>query len=410
MKSYFILITSIGLCVEGYAQSRLKANDDSQNGNFNTQVTVQVLNNDIDSTGGTANLLTVTKPIISLRPAHGQLFVNEDGSITYDPDCGYIGKDEFQYRIFNINRPNDLNISSVGKVTIVIKRAPSVLLNYLEKNVTIRRSHEDANLKNKPAEFAFFHPLSGTNEQGNNDYFQLNGSLNLNLPWGSDVRATTAHVTYNRNSGLKDPQNSLAIGLNEDFVTNESFKSFSASYRRDYQMKSKSAQAIFLYTPFFNFLGDYHPNNYFYIGKRPFAAFSSQMDSSKCLYQLPKVFYSVSFGAEYENRFFVEDAKLSQVGDYVRPVFKSLIKFYPWYINDRFNIFANYDIRYDILRPVTTDGSKYHPLLEVGFEYDFISGDKSKFSFGISYKNGDNPIVGLMKNEYLSSTLRVQIY
>jgi gliding motility-associated-like protein len=85
-------------------------------------VDIPVLDNDTDA-DGTLDVNTLT---VIVDPIHGTWLVNDDYTITYIPDAGYVGTDQFTYRIFDDGIPCGA-LSDQAVVTITIlepNRAP----------------------------------------------------------------------------------------------------------------------------------------------------------------------------------------------------------------------------------------------------------------------------------------------
>lgn len=79
-------------------------------------VVCNVLNNDTDA----ENAIDATTVSITVQPAHGNVLVNPTtGAITYTPDLGYLGLDNFQYKVCDAGVPSPVLCDSVG-VTITI--------------------------------------------------------------------------------------------------------------------------------------------------------------------------------------------------------------------------------------------------------------------------------------------------
>lgn len=73
------------------------ANDDTLiETSINTPVTISVLTNDITPDNDS---LALCNPPLFTQPIHGNVEINQNGTITYIPALGYIGKDSFQYII-----------------------------------------------------------------------------------------------------------------------------------------------------------------------------------------------------------------------------------------------------------------------------------------------------------------------
>jgi hypothetical protein len=76
------------------------ANNDVASTPTGTPVSGNVLNNDVDP--DLADVLTTTK---LTNPAHGTVTVNPNGSYTYTPTPGYVGKDYFTYKVCDNGTP-----------------------------------------------------------------------------------------------------------------------------------------------------------------------------------------------------------------------------------------------------------------------------------------------------------------
>ncbi len=75
----------------------------------NTPVTIPVLDNDTDPNGDPVSIVA-----ISDQPNNGFVFINFDGTITYNPDPGFIGVDTFAYQI------TDGELTDIGLVIITV--------------------------------------------------------------------------------------------------------------------------------------------------------------------------------------------------------------------------------------------------------------------------------------------------
>jgi VCBS repeat-containing protein len=69
------------------------AQDDSDSTDYQTPVTINVLDNDSDPDGDSLSVTSASDP------AHGSVTINSDGTITYTPDNGFSGTDTFTYEI-----------------------------------------------------------------------------------------------------------------------------------------------------------------------------------------------------------------------------------------------------------------------------------------------------------------------
>jgi VCBS repeat-containing protein len=90
--------------------------DDSVELNRNTSKTINVLANDSDVDG---TLMPSTVTIVSAAD-FGALIVNADGTVTYTPVSGYVGRDSFTYTV----RDNDGAISNEATVDILVTADP----------------------------------------------------------------------------------------------------------------------------------------------------------------------------------------------------------------------------------------------------------------------------------------------
>jgi gliding motility-associated-like protein len=89
------------------------ANDDESDTRVNIPVTIPILDND-DPVNSTFVLSMV---YIITQPQHGQVIVNEDGTVIYTPEKGYDGDDAFTYQVTDA----DGYVTNIAAVTIHIK-------------------------------------------------------------------------------------------------------------------------------------------------------------------------------------------------------------------------------------------------------------------------------------------------
>ncbi|MFK8010979.1 MAG: Ig-like domain-containing protein [Marinicellaceae bacterium] len=68
-----------------------QANDDVSTANGSDPLLIDVINNDTDSDGDTLIVKSVT------QPSNGSVINNEDGTVTYQANDGYVGSDSFNY-------------------------------------------------------------------------------------------------------------------------------------------------------------------------------------------------------------------------------------------------------------------------------------------------------------------------
>ncbi len=94
------------------------ANDDTASTDTNTNVGIDVLQNDTDPNDDTLT------PVIADQPTNGAAEVNDDGTITYTPDDGFKGVDSFTYRASD----GDLT-SNLATVTITVANGAPVAVD-----------------------------------------------------------------------------------------------------------------------------------------------------------------------------------------------------------------------------------------------------------------------------------------
>lgn len=145
------------------------AQDDHATTPKNTAVTMCLLCNDSDPQGN-----AISNPTILGNPTHGSVVVNGDGTVTYTPNTGYVGKDVYQYFICDNGNPVACD-TAYAYVTIVD--------NPLSNNQTY--ANDDAYVTNINTPVSNNVGLNDTDPQGDNVNFTLvsdvtNGTLVLN--------------------------------------------------------------------------------------------------------------------------------------------------------------------------------------------------------------------------------------
>ncbi|MDI6051140.1 Ig-like domain-containing protein, partial [Flavobacterium sp. XS2P24] len=90
--------------------ANLVATDDSKSTQTDIPVVINVLKNDVV---GVPNTSTVTTSGVSNLPLNGSVTVNVDGTITYTPNPGFIGVDDFEYRVCSLEDPLVCDIALV---------------------------------------------------------------------------------------------------------------------------------------------------------------------------------------------------------------------------------------------------------------------------------------------------------
>jgi VCBS repeat-containing protein len=90
------------------------ANDDSASTSEDLPVSINVIENDNDSDGGTIDPATVK---IVDHPANGAVSVAGNGSVLYTPDPNFFGSDVFSYTV----NDNEMGTSNVAQVSVSVK-------------------------------------------------------------------------------------------------------------------------------------------------------------------------------------------------------------------------------------------------------------------------------------------------
>ena len=85
------------------------ANDDNTQTTKNTPVVIVVKANDIDPDGNA----TLGTPSAVSSPTHGTVVYNANGTVTYTPTAGFVGKDSFSYKICDTGTPSLCDTANV---------------------------------------------------------------------------------------------------------------------------------------------------------------------------------------------------------------------------------------------------------------------------------------------------------
>ncbi|WP_157632545.1 Ig-like domain-containing protein, partial [Cochleicola gelatinilyticus] len=101
------------------------ANDDAYNGEFNTDITGNVLDNDNDPEGDTQIVDVTLSPVSG--PSNGTVVINPDGSFTYTPNADFTGTDQFVYAIEDDNADVATDQATVY-ITIIDTPNPSIAI------------------------------------------------------------------------------------------------------------------------------------------------------------------------------------------------------------------------------------------------------------------------------------------
>ena len=79
---------------------------------MDTSAVINIANNDIDPDGE----LDLSSIVIVEGPTNGTVTINDDGTVTYTPDEGYLGPDVFRYTITD----NEGSVSNVASVSVQV--------------------------------------------------------------------------------------------------------------------------------------------------------------------------------------------------------------------------------------------------------------------------------------------------
>lgn len=101
------------------------ATDDSATTTAGTSTIISVLNNDSDVDGDSLSIFGST------APAHGQISINADNTITYLPNAGYTGADSFEYTISDGNGGQ-----STATVNLTVNPASNISDSYIATTFT----------------------------------------------------------------------------------------------------------------------------------------------------------------------------------------------------------------------------------------------------------------------------------
>lgn len=124
------------------------ANDDTRTVPQGVQITIDVLNNDFDDEGFS---LSIVEEQLT-QPANGTVVLNSDGGITYTPDAGYIGQDQFQYTVTN-DAPEPPTATANVFINVVPLDYPEQLLTSNETSVALSLTQICGDLEGRdPAE------------------------------------------------------------------------------------------------------------------------------------------------------------------------------------------------------------------------------------------------------------------
>jgi large repetitive protein len=100
-------IASVTITINSLTNYIPVAVNDSRGTSLNTAVIVDVLFNDSGLNDGGIAVTVVTNPL------HGSIIVNADNTVTYTPTSGYLGDDEFEYRVADIDDDCDTAVATI---------------------------------------------------------------------------------------------------------------------------------------------------------------------------------------------------------------------------------------------------------------------------------------------------------
>ncbi len=100
--------------------ANLVANNDTKTAEMDVPVDIEVLTNDVVGTPSPSTVSTTGLPI---QPANGTVVANTDGTVTYTPNPGFMGVDQFQYTVCSLHDPSVCDTALVT-VTIVCASTP----------------------------------------------------------------------------------------------------------------------------------------------------------------------------------------------------------------------------------------------------------------------------------------------
>lgn len=110
---------------------QLQASNDNTFTSIDKSVNINVLQNDIL---GKPDTTKVSFSGVSISPLRGTVSVNANGSIKYTPNQGYIGTDQFEYKVCSLE---DSTLCDIGLVNVTISCASSPLINEISGSVYI---------------------------------------------------------------------------------------------------------------------------------------------------------------------------------------------------------------------------------------------------------------------------------
>lgn len=110
LNTFRTIVSGLNNCYKGNylgVLANISTIDDSEVVNMDTPKNINVLANDFGLPQN--SLLTITQ-----QPTNGSVVLNPNGTITYTPNTGYLGTDQFQYRACSADDPNVCDIAMVN--------------------------------------------------------------------------------------------------------------------------------------------------------------------------------------------------------------------------------------------------------------------------------------------------------
>lgn len=170
---------NIQVCIPDYCA--IKANDDVNTTTVGVAVSGNVATNDVG-----APLVVTTAPVIG--PKNGNIVLNADGTYTYTPNAGYVGKDSIRYQVCKQQNPT-LCAQAWLRITIT---GPAVTTINLSLKKTVSKTSPAIN-------DVISYSVVVTNSSTNN---ATGVAVKDTLPAGVVYQSATGDGSYNATTGL----------------------------------------------------------------------------------------------------------------------------------------------------------------------------------------------------------------
>ena len=158
------------------------ASDDSATTDQNTAVTIDVLVNDTDADGDSLTITNFT------QGNGGSVTGNLDGTLTYTPNAGFLGNDQFNYSISD---------GQGGSSTAVVQVAVTGG-SYTYRDVASATANSFGTSDNN---FSATHWLDGSSQTVTEESYQRNSRSRLEQTWSFDVTGGDLGVNFNATVG-----------------------------------------------------------------------------------------------------------------------------------------------------------------------------------------------------------------